>query len=186
MNNITTDKKADVFRVHAEIPIAASPEKVYDTVTELSNSGAWSPECRGGTWVTGKPRTVGAKFRGDNYRGNSVVAWAPVVRGPWTTEAEVVEAVPGRTFSWAICDSLGNRQDSVWSFDVEPAKNGCVLTHRYRLGRLTEGLAKILEPLDEAERQRFVVEWNAKLAQDVTATLERIKAVIENGDRPRD
>ncbi|HEX6471023.1 MAG TPA: SRPBCC family protein [Streptosporangiaceae bacterium] len=180
MNQVITAQKTDVFRVHAQIPISASPEKVYDTVTELANSGAWSPECQGGSWIAGRPREVGAKFRGENHRGNDVVAWAPVVRGPWTTEAEVVEAVPGRTFSWAICDSGGNRQDSVWSYDVEPTKDGCVLTHRYRLGRLTEGLAKILEPLDTAERKRFVAEWNAKLAHDVTVTLERIKAVIEN------
>ena len=58
-------------------------------------------------------------------------------------------------------------------------KGGVVLVHHYRLGRLTEGLSKIFASLDEAGRERFVKEWNAKLAVDVERTVAGIKRVIE-------
>ncbi|MFD3869506.1 SRPBCC family protein [Streptomyces sp. NPDC058623] len=162
-----------------EIRIEASPESVYDTVTDLGRSAEWSVECTGGTWVSGEPRTVGAVFRGDNVRGTEAVAWAPVIRGNWRTESEVVEADPGRAFRWVIRNSAGGKQDSVWSFEIEPAGDGCVLVHGYRLGRLTEGLAKIFEGLSPEEQKRFVVDWNAKLAADVAITLRRIKDAVE-------
>lgn len=167
------------FQVRAESYISATPEEVYATVSDLARSGEWSPECTGGTWVSGEPARVGSVFHGDNTRGKDVVAWAPVIRGPWTTIAEVVAAEPGRRFSWVICNSAGEKQDSTWTYELKPAEGGCILVHHYRLGRLTEGLAKIFEGLPEEKRQRFVKEWNAKLADDVAATLARIKVVIE-------
>lgn len=178
-----TDYNSDgvtTFQVRAEIEIAASPAKVYDTVSDLTRSAEWSPECRGGQWVEGEPRTVGAIFRGDNERGQDVVAWAPVIRGPWHTESLVVEAEPGRVFRWVILNSERGKQESTWSFEIEPTATGSKLIHHYRLGKLTEGLSKIFASgLDEAGRERFVKEWNAKLADDVQATVERIKVVIE-------
>lgn len=167
------------FRARAETEIAASPEKVYNTVSALERSGEWSPECTGGQWVEGRPRTVGAIFRGENTRSRDVVPWAPVIRGDWITESEVLEAEPGRVFRWTVLDSGRGRQESVWSFEIEPEGEGSRLVHHYWLGELTEGLAKIFAGLDEAGRERFVTEWNAKLAEDVRTTVERIKLVVE-------
>ncbi|MFJ6692990.1 SRPBCC family protein [Streptomyces sp. NPDC091294] len=170
------------FLVRSQIFVAASPETVYETVSDLSRSGEWSTECQGGTWVRGEPSTVGAVFEGRNVRGTEPVPWAPVIRGEWTTKAEVVEAVPGKVFRWVILTEAGARQESTWSFEIEPAEGGSLLIHHYRLGRLTEGLAKIFRAgLDEAGRDRFVKEWNAKLAADVQRTVERVKAVVEQG-----
>jgi hypothetical protein len=169
------------FEVSAEIHIQADPQTIYDTVSDLTRSGEWSPECTGGSWTSGVPRAVGSIFSGQNMRSTDVVPWAPVIRGGWSTEAEVIEAVPGRVFRWVILNSARGRQDSVWSYVIKPDGDGAVLVHHYRLGRLTEGLAKIFANLDESGRQRFVGDWNAKLAEDVRATLERIKVVIEKG-----
>lgn len=168
-----------IFEVRAETVVNATPETVYATVSDLARSGEWSPECTGGTWIKGEPGQVGSVFRGDNVRGTDVVAWAPVIRGPWTTESEVVEAEPGRVFRWSILNSDGERQDSIWTFRIEPTEGGSLLVHHFRLGKLTEGLAKIIAGLSEPDRDRFVSEWNAKLAEDVEATLTRIKSAIE-------
>ncbi|MFF5444596.1 SRPBCC family protein [Streptomyces sp. NPDC012888] len=173
------ESDATTFEARAEIVVNADPQVVYDTVSDLGRSGEWSPECTGGTWIKGEPGQVGSIFRGDNVRGTDVVAWAPVIRGPWTTESEVIEAEPGRLFRWVILNSAGERQDSVWTFSVEPTEGGSLLVHHYRLGRLTEGLAKIIRGLSEEDRLRFVSQWNAKLGDDVAATLARIKTVIE-------
>ncbi|MFH8788871.1 SRPBCC family protein [Streptomyces roseoverticillatus] len=170
-----------ILRVQARVLIAAAPDTVYDTVSDLTRSGEWSRECTGGRWVSGTPRTVGAVFRGENYRGADVVPWAPVVRGPWTTESEVVAAEPWRLFQWVVRDSAGRRQDSTWTYELEATAEGCLLVHHYRLGRPTEGLAKIFAQLGEDGRRRFTAAWNEKLADDVAASLSRIKRVIERG-----
>ncbi|MFD6619742.1 SRPBCC family protein [Streptomyces albidoflavus] len=180
-----TDYESDgvtTFLVRSQIFVAASPQRVYDTVSDLPRSGEWSTECQGGTWVSGEPSTVGAIFEGKNVRGTEPVSWAPVIRGQWTTRAEVVEAVPAVAFRWVILTEAGARQESTWSFEIEPARGGSLLTHHYRLGKLTEGLAKIFRSgLDQAGRERFVKEWNAKLSGDVERTVARIKEVIERG-----
>lgn len=168
-----------LFEVRAAVSVAASPELVYAVVSDLPRSGEWSTECRGGSWVDGEPGTVGAVFRGVNHRPEDVVAWAPVVRGEWTTEAEVVAAEPGRRFSWSMRDSAGRKQDSVWTYEVETTAGGCVLVHHFRMGRPTEGILGITSDMDDADKQRFFSEWGKKLEGDLADTLDRIKAVIE-------
>lgn len=175
----TTDGTQPLFEVRVRVDVSAAPAEVYGVVTDLPRSGEWSAECTGGQWVSGTPATVGAVFRGENFRSTEVVAWAPVVRGRWETFSEVVAAEPGREFSWSMRDSAGGKQDSVWSFDVEPAAGGSVLTHRFRMGRATEGIRGITAEMDETERKQFFTDWGAKLESDMAATLERIRTVIE-------
>lgn len=172
-------ERAPLFLLAAHTHIAADPAEVYAVVSDLPRSAEWSPECVGGTWIRGEPGTVGAVFRGENLRAADVVGWAPVVRGTWFTESEVVAAEPGRCFGWAMRDSAGARQDSVWGYDIEPAAGGCVLTHRFRMGRATEGIRGITAAMDEPEKLRFLAEWGAKLAADLPVTLERVKRVVE-------
>ncbi|AXI78490.1 SRPBCC family protein [Peterkaempfera bronchialis] len=168
-----------LFQVRAEVRISASPTAVYDVVSDLTRSGEWSPECLGGAWVSGEPGAVGAVFRGRNLRGEDVVSWAPVVRGTWYTHSEVVAAEPGRTFRWAMHDSSGRRQESVWAFDIEADGEGSVLVHHFRMDGPTEGIRGITADMDDAAKARFFTEWGAKVEQDLGATLERIKIVIE-------
>ncbi len=168
-----------LFQVRVSVPVAASPADVYAVVSDLPRSGEWSAECRGGTWLQGAPATVGAVFQGVNYRTKDVVSWAPVVRGEWRTEAEVVAAEPGRRFAWSMRNSKGNKQDSVWTFEVEAAGDGSVLVHHFRMGDPTEGIEGITADMDDEDRQRFFSEWGKKLEGDMAATLDRVKAVIE-------
>ncbi|MFJ5290597.1 SRPBCC family protein [Streptomyces sp. NPDC088348] len=173
--------ESPLFELRARVDVSAAPEDVYAVVSDLPRSGEWSSECLGGEWVSGAPATVGAVFRGENLRDESVVAWAPVVRGKWITQAEVVAADPGLTFRWAMRDTSGNRQQSVWGFDIEPTEGGCTLTHHFRMDRATEGIRGIVAEMDEQEKRRFFSEWGAKVEADVTATLERVRAVIDKG-----
>lgn len=168
-----------LFEVRVSVPVAAAPADVYAVVSDLPRSGEWSAECQGGTWVHGTPATVGAVFQGVNFREADVVEWAPVVRGEWRTEAEVVAAEPGRRFAWSMRDSGGNKQDSVWTWEITPADGGSVLVHHFRMGDPTEGIKGITRDMDDADRQRFFSEWGKKLEGDMTATLDRVKAVIE-------
>jgi hypothetical protein len=167
-----------LFQADATIRIAVTPQAA---VSDLARSGAWSPECQGGTWSRGEPGAVGSVFEGRNLRSPEVVAWAPVVRGAWTTHSEVVTAEPGRAFFWAMHNSAGEKQDSVWGFEIEAADEGTVLTHRFRMGTPTEGILGITAEMDQEQKQQFFKEWGEKISGDLAATLRRIKAVLENG-----
>ncbi|WBB60971.1 SRPBCC family protein [Streptomyces sp. WMMC500] len=181
----TPMKVGSLFDVRAEVRIAAPPDEVYATVSDLPRCGAWSEECNGGEWISGAPATVGAVFRGENHRSPDVVAWAPVVRGDWTTEAEVVAAVPGRRFGWAMRDRAGRRQQSLWTYEIEAAPPdgeqpaGSLLVHHFWMGRATEGIRGITAAMSEAEKKEFFSAWAAKLETEMAATVRRLKGVIE-------
>jgi hypothetical protein len=177
----STIDTAPLFEARAGVRISATPDEVYAVVTDLPRSSEWSTECTGGAWVEGTPATVGAVFRGDNVRSPEVVSWAPVVRGAWTTESEVVAAEPGRAFRWSMRSKAGQKQDSIWGYDIEPADGGCVLVHHFRMGEPTEGIRGITAGMDEAQKRRFFSEWGAKVEGDLRATVERIKGVVEKG-----
>lgn len=178
----TSDQTRPVFEVRVQTPVAAPPEAVYAVVSDLPRSGEWSEECTGGRWVSGGPGRVGSVFRGVNVRPADVVGWAPVVRGEWTTESEVVEAAPGRRFAWAMRTKAGQAQPSVWAWEVEPdGAGGSLLTHHFRMDARTEGIRGIVAGMDPAAEQRFFTEWARKLEGDIAATVARVKSVIEAG-----
>lgn len=173
--------QVQTFHVLGDIRIEQPPERVFDCVTDLAASGQWSPECGGGTWIVGAAGQVGSVFRGNNHREPTVVQWAPVVRGDWSTESEVVEAVRPEVFRWAMRDSAGNTQESVWSYEISADGTGSILTHRFWMGRLTEGMRGIMAEMDPDSEQRFIADWGAKIADDIGETLRRIKTQLESG-----
>lgn len=173
------DAGPPLFECTARTVVTAAPDCVYATVSDLTRCAEWSVECCGGTWVSGEPGAVGSVFRGENVREEQIVAWAPVVRGTWFTTAEVVAAEPGHVFAWAMRSSSGVRQDSVWSFRIEPAIAGCVLVHHFRMGAATEGITHITADMDGAARRAFFAEWGEKVAADLAVTVDRVRVAIE-------
>ncbi|GHE98103.1 SRPBCC family protein [Streptomyces fumanus] len=169
----------ETFRVEAATAVTADPATVFAYVSDLSRSAEWSPECRGGRWTSGEPAAVGSVFTAVNHRDPDVVAWAPVARGEWTTECEVVESSPPRVFRWAMRDSGGRAQESVWSFTVAPEADGSRLTHSFWMGELTEGMRKITAGMSEDEVRAFLDEWAEKIHGDMRQTLDRIKTHLE-------
>jgi bifunctional isochorismate lyase/aryl carrier protein len=173
----------DVFFVRVAIEVAADPATVFAYVSDLARSGEWSPECQGGSWVSGAPGAAGSVFRGRNYRSSDVVAWAPVVRGEWSTESEVIEARPPQLFAWAMRDSAGRRQQSVWSFEISPVPGGSRLVHGFRMGALTEGMREILTRAGRDGEQKFLIDWPVKLEADMRQSVAGIKTAVESADR---
>lgn len=168
-----------LFRVAAQTWVPAGAADVYSLVSDLSRSGVWSQECLGGEWVHGVPAAVGSVFKGRNFRKSEVVGWAPVVRGEWVTEAEVVAADPGREFGWAMRDGSGRRQQSVWSFALQAESPGTLLVHRFWMGEPTEGIRGITAEMTAAERVRFVSEWSEKIDTEMRSSVQRIREYFQ-------
>ena len=126
--------------------VAASPETVWNLVTDLPRMGEWSPENKGGEWAKGATGpTLGAKFKGHNSNGGK----------SWSTMVEVNAFDSPRKFSFGLMVFGKNWCD--WVYELEPIESGCRVTHSWidhrsglsaKLGKLVSGVA------DRAEHNR--------------------------------
>lgn len=117
------------WRTHAEASrlIEASPERVYDLVSDVASASARSGEVQECVWLAGPPPgTVGSRFRGRNRAG--------VFR--WSRVCEVTTAVPGKEFAFRTVperfDPL-RRDSSVWVYVLESEDTWTRITHYYAL-----------------------------------------------------
>ena len=140
----------------------ASPQRVYDLVSDVASMGRLSPECTGGKWLDGaNGPAVGARFKGTNKRG--------LVR--WSTTNTVVAAEPGKAFAFETKQS-GFR----WSYTFEPDGDGTVVTEgREPFTEERPALAKFFSKL----LLGGVEEHDQEMVAGMQATLERLKALAE-------
>jgi hypothetical protein len=141
--------------------IEASPEAVYDIVSDLPRMGELSPENTGGKWLGGATGpAVGARFKGTNTNGKK----------SWSTTVTVAEATPGSVFAFDI--SAGPFKVARWTYRFDAADGGCTVTETWddlragwmhKLGKVASGVA----------------DRRAHNEAGMRATLERLKVVAE-------
>lgn len=152
-----SSQPADEVSLH----IQASPERVYEIVTDIAQMGRLSPECTGGRWLDGATGpAIGARFKGRNQRG--------IAR--WSTTNEVVEAEPGRAFSFETIQS-GYR----WTYRLEPDGDGTVVTESRAPFKKRPAVAKVFTKLLLGGEDGHTDELRDGMRQ----TLERLKALAE-------
>jgi Polyketide cyclase / dehydrase and lipid transport len=140
------------------IDIAASPEEVYDLVSDVTRTGEWSPECRSCEWVD-EPGRVGSKFKGHNKSGPA----------RWTTTAEVLAADRPTTFGFATLFKDGHA--TRWTYEM--AANGEGTT-------LTESFESVDAPAFIKLAERFFIRnRQEQLEKGIDETLAKIKALAE-------
>ncbi|WNV75505.1 SRPBCC family protein [Geodermatophilus sp. DSM 44513] len=147
----------------ASVVVAASPEEVYDLVSDVTRTGEWSPVCRSCWWDEGATGAVGDWFTGRNETPDRT----------WETRSQVVTADRGREFAWVVGGTLVR-----WAFTMEPVESGTRLTESWEF--LPAGLARFAERFgDDAERQ---VEDRTRAAHEgIPATLAAVKRIAESG-----
>lgn len=147
--------------------IGAPADTVWAMVSDVTRMGEWSPENQGGKWLDGATAAQpGAKFRGTNRRG----------KRRWKSVATVVEAEPGRRFSFRVTAG-GGFKVAEWSYSFEPTATGCRVTEtwkdqRSRFFKPISGLATGVT--DRATYNRAGMEQ----------TLERLAAAAESTAAP--
>lgn len=147
-------------RLEVARDIAAPPEVVYATISDVTRMGEWSKECYACEWHDGfDGAVVGASFNGHNRNGEH----------EWTTQGKVIEADPGRAFAFEC--SMFELHYSTWGYRIEPTPTGCRVTEwsedlrpesALEFSRQTSGVD------DRIERNR----------QTMNATLERLAAAL--------
>ena len=100
----------------------ASPEEVWQVVSDLGRMPEFSPELRK-AFVIGRPG-VGANIIGINRR-KAVV---------WPTTSKVVRWEPGQAVAWKTRES-----GATWVYELEPTATGTSVTGRRVLPRFTIG-----------------------------------------------
>ncbi|MGJ7909166.1 SRPBCC family protein [Actinopolyspora sp. H202] len=159
------------FELHAAVHVHADPRTVYDTVSDITRMGEWSPENTGGEWLTDPPGQPGARFHGHNRMEELT----------WTTECQVLEAEPGSRFSWAVLTGAPDTDASVWSFEITPAEEGgAELVQRYRLSTLPTGFRQALEQLPEDESTELMRQRREQLREALWQTVRAVKETVEN------
>lgn len=110
-----------------ELVVAADPSTVYARISDVTNIGERSPECRSATWLSGEPGAAGSVFRGHNRWG-----WA----ARWSRRCEVTVAQPGRAFAFRTLPErwdVTRRDSTTWAYTLEPVAEGTLVRHSYEV-----------------------------------------------------
>jgi uncharacterized protein YndB with AHSA1/START domain len=166
MRPIVAGVATNATLVQVEQIIAASPESLYDLVSDVTSMGSWSPETTTCRWIHGATGAApGARFQGVNRHG-----WRR-----WRTTCTVVAADRGRRFAFDV--GIGGLPVAGWAYDFLPDSSGCRVVetwtdHRHgwmiRLSPIAMGVA------DRASHNR----------DGMTTTLARLRSAAERTTSP--
>jgi nitroreductase len=171
--------------VKVELDIAASPERVWELVTDIGVPGRHSPEGRGARWTSEGGAKVGATFIGANGTDDAGhplindVLMQVVGKMEWETPCTVVVCEPGREFTYEVggIDTPSTR----WSWTVQPLLDGtCRVGHSVTLLGGTSGTSYAC--LQQPDVSEAILEGRFRVVRDnITATLRGLKAEAEAG-----
>ena len=149
---------------HSEsILIAASPEAVYDLVSDVTRTGEWSPVCRECWWDEGATGAVGDVFTGRNVLPDRT----------WETRCTVIAAERGREFGWLVGDDLVR-----WVYSMAEVPGGTELTEAWEF--LPNGIALFHDRYGEdAETQ--IANRTDLAHRGISETLAAMKRIAESG-----
>ena len=141
--------------------MAAPAQKIWEVVSDVTNTGRFSPETFEAEWLDGATGPgVGVRFRGHVKRNQ---------RGPvyWTT-CRITECEPGKAFAFDVI--FGGYRANTWRYEFSPNGDGTDVTESYEL------------PKNLGTRIYSLIAGRARNRTNVNGmrqTLERIKAVVE-------
>ncbi len=144
----------------AVVTIDATPEQVWELVTDITRMGEWSPENTGGRWLgrAGGP-AVGARFIGFNARG-----WLR-----WPTRCRVVECERPLRFAFTVAESA-----MTWGWRLDPDGAGTRLTQWREHTATPNAAVKALAASGVLGRDRETL-----MVDGMHRTLARLKAHAE-------
>jgi uncharacterized protein YndB with AHSA1/START domain len=147
----------DAVTVHVDAP----PEQVWALVSDITNTGRFSPETFEAEWLDGSTvPVVGARFRGHVKRNG---------RGPtYWTKCTVIACEPGREFTFVV--GTPEKHPMTWGYRFEAAGDGTDVTEFYQLEESAP--LKLYWKVFGRARGRTN-------ADGMRATLERVKAAAE-------
>jgi hypothetical protein len=148
------------------VKMNASPEVVWDLVSDVTRIGEFSPETFEAEWLRGATGpAVGARFKG-HVKRNGV---GPVY---WTL-CEVTDCVVGEKFGFAVI--MKGEALNRWAYELRAVDGGVEVTESFSLQ--PSALSKVYWAL---------LGWHRSKANErgMRQTLERIRAIAEGATEP--
>jgi len=145
----------------ASAEVRASADQVYRVISDVTRIPEWSPETRRAEWLAP-----------DRFQ-----AWNRRRLGRWRTVANVVEAQPGRRFSF-IVRALGGDWTQ-WTYLVEPGTTAGTtrLTEIFRMCVPLPFGAVVFEHLF-----LFIRDRRSDLQANLDLSVDRIRRIVETGE----
>ena len=158
----------EVRAASVSIDIPASPERVWELVTDITLMPRFSTELRSTAWADGfGAAELGAQFLGTNRH--------PAI-GEWTTTSHIVDFEPPRLFGWAV----GNPENpaAVWRFELSPTASGTRLTYTARIGPGRSGVSMLIER-DPGRAEEIISRRLGQFRAGMHATLTGIRELAQ-------
>ena len=159
---------ARVVRGSVTVHMAASADRVWDLVSDITRTGEFSPETFEAEWLGGASGPeLAARFRGHVRRnGGGPVYW---------TVCTVVACDPGHEFAFAVAGP-GGITVNTWRYQLEPSAGGTDVTESFELADTP--LMRLYWMIAGFARGRTNLDG-------MRVTLEKIKAVTESAGPSR-
>lgn len=142
------------------IEITASPQRVWELVSDLPRMAQWSPTVTSMKVYGDEPIGLGTRTSNRNQDGELV----------WQTHAEVVRFEPPTEIAFRVEENW-----VIWSFSMAPSEAGTTLVQRRSA---PDGISEISLELTNAF-MGGVAKYQDGLRVSMRATLERIKTQAE-------
>ncbi|MGW5862879.1 SRPBCC family protein [Streptomyces sp. NPDC055239] len=165
----TGARYADRPTVEVRTRIAASPERVWELVSDIGLMPTLSTELKSVEWLDQAAwPALGARFVGHSEHASF---------GAWQTTSYVVECEAPGVFAWAVEDP--ERPSALWRFSLTATDDGGTeLTQWMRMGPGRSGLSYAIDRMPEKE-QKIVYVRMREFEQNMAATLDAIKKLAE-------
>lgn len=145
------------------VRMAAPAEEIWGLVSDITNTGKFSPETIAAEWLGGATNpAVGVKFRGRvNRNGWGLKYW---------TVCRIIASEPGREFAFTVLGP-GGMGINTWRYEFTPVEGGTDVTESFHLHQETLPV----------KLYWLAAGWTrGKTNLDgMRETLNRIKAVVE-------
>ncbi|MEV6561397.1 SRPBCC family protein [Nocardia sp. NPDC051756] len=144
------------------VRMAAPADKIWELVSDITNTGRFSPETFAAEWLGGATApAVGVKFRGHvNRNGWGVKYW---------TVCRIIASDPGREFAFTVLGP-GGMSINTWTYRFETVEGGTDVTESFHLH--SNPVLRVYWLLAGRARTKTNVEG-------MRETLNRIKAFVE-------
>ncbi|MBU3748908.1 MAG: SRPBCC family protein [Mycobacterium sp.] len=163
-------KPSAAHRVTAAVEVAASPQRVWEVVSDITVMPQLSTELLSVEWAEGwtGPR-LGAQFLGRNRN--------PVI-GEWTTRSQIIAYEPPRLFGWSVGDP--EKPAANWVFELQPSADRTRLRYTAEIGPGPSGVTMLIER--SPERAEQIIDGRlAQFRKAVVATLAGVRDRAETG-----
>jgi uncharacterized protein YndB with AHSA1/START domain len=161
---------ADHPTVAVQTYIEASPQRVWDLVSDIYLMPGLSAELQEVEWLDGVAGpAVGRRFAGRN---------AHEALGRWETVSTIVEYDEPHRFAWAVGDP--GHPWATWRFTLRPQWPGTVLEQWAQLGPARSGLSQAIDAMPDKEQKIVFV----RLREFETGFKHNLAAIKDLAEKP--